>query len=401
MKSSFAIKNDTVRSHLRPEVELLLACIRTYLKPADNARLRELASIEEVIDWEYFLKLAVRHGVVPLVYQQLNSICADAVPLGWREQLQDYFYLNTAHNHRLAETLCDVLKLFEDEGIPVVPFKGPTLALSAYGDVAMRQFADLDVMVQSQDVARASEALKRAGYRRQFVLTPAQEKAFIFSDCEHLFTLDEERVFLELHWDVARRYFALPFGIERAWTRLVPLHFNGRQMLAFSTEDTLLIVCLNAGKDRLVKLAGLCDIALIVANAPLIDWNQIVCEAEEMGASRMLFTCLLLIEELLGLRVPEDVRRRFIADSSIQTLAAQRRTRLFNATVKAEGVYERMRFHLRIKDGWKQKAQHFFRYAATPTAEDWNFVQLPDRFFFLYPVVRPLRIASRFISSSR
>jgi hypothetical protein len=401
MKSAFGIKYNARQVLPRREVELLLACAHIRLRPEASARIRELAGGVTEIDWGWFLKIALRHGVMPLVYRQLSSVCPDAVPSEWMERLRDYFYLNAAHTHRLTEALCEALRLFEDEGIPVVPFKGPTLALSAYGDVALRQFADLDVMVKQEDVRRASVALKGAGYRQQFELTPAQEQAFIASDCEHLFTLDEGRFLLELHWQVARRYFALPFEIERAWTRLVSLQFNGRPTHTFSPEDTLLIVCINAGKDRLVKLAPLCDIAEIVQGEPEIDWNQIVSEAEAMGASRMLFTCLLLAEELLGLRVPKEVRRRFIADSSITTLVGERRARLFRETLETEGVCEKTSFHLNIKDHWKQKWQHLFRYAATSTPEDWNFIKLPDCCFFLYPLVRPLRVANQFISSSR
>jgi len=36
--------------------------------------------------------------------------------------------------------LLKLLDLFENHGIPAVPFKGPVLASSIYGDLSLRQF---------------------------------------------------------------------------------------------------------------------------------------------------------------------------------------------------------------------------------------------------------------------
>jgi hypothetical protein len=40
-----------------------------------------------------------------------------------------------------------------------VPFKGPALAVQAYGDLSLRQYDDLDLLIHEADVPRAYQLL--------------------------------------------------------------------------------------------------------------------------------------------------------------------------------------------------------------------------------------------------
>ena len=52
----------------------------------------------------------------------------------------------------------------EANGIETLVFKGPALAQSIYGRIALRPFLDLDILVQPRDVAKAWSLLKAEGY---------------------------------------------------------------------------------------------------------------------------------------------------------------------------------------------------------------------------------------------
>ena len=55
---------------MRAEAELLCICARTHIVADDAMRARQLSGM---VDWERLLKLALRHGVLPLLSQQLNA----------------------------------------------------------------------------------------------------------------------------------------------------------------------------------------------------------------------------------------------------------------------------------------------------------------------------------------
>lgn len=60
--------------------------------------------------------------------------------------------------------LADVLRALHAHGVSVVLLKGAALARFTYGDAALRPFADLDLLVRSDQVEAAHQALRSAGY---------------------------------------------------------------------------------------------------------------------------------------------------------------------------------------------------------------------------------------------
>src|ERR1044072_5099140 len=135
---------------MRPEnanVDLFLCCARTSAAPAD---VREIAGGD--IDWEYVFQLARRHSIVPLVYVQLQQHAPDLVPQQFLNKLKKHYFENSARPKFLTAELCRVINLFRSDGIDASPYKLSVLALFAYGNLALRRFVDLDVIVKKSDV---------------------------------------------------------------------------------------------------------------------------------------------------------------------------------------------------------------------------------------------------------
>src|SRR5712692_696029 len=156
------------RPGLCPEELLLRCCAPTRLDAQKAERLRALLS--EKLDWLYLCETAMQHGMVPLVYWHLISVTPEAVPVAWMEFLRILFESTGRRNLELTAQLLRVLEIFEANGILAVPYKGPTLAVLAYGNLALRNFTDLDLLVATREVAKAYELLVSEGYRPHFEL---------------------------------------------------------------------------------------------------------------------------------------------------------------------------------------------------------------------------------------
>lgn len=66
--------------------------------------------------------------------------------------------------------LASVIDALAAEGIGALPFKGPVLALQAYGDPAMREYLDLDILVRREHVSRTLSILGDLGYRSETII---------------------------------------------------------------------------------------------------------------------------------------------------------------------------------------------------------------------------------------
>ena len=120
---------------------------------------------EHVRDWPYVFDLAQAHGVMPLLYTHLKATCPDIVPPAILERLRETFNANARKNMILTAELLRLLQCFRTQNLTVLAFKGPILAHLAYGNLALRQFIDLDLLIPEAEYSRASHLLNEQGFR--------------------------------------------------------------------------------------------------------------------------------------------------------------------------------------------------------------------------------------------
>lgn len=114
--------------HERTEQALLRCCARTWAGTEKAARITTL--VEKEFDWEYLFHLARWHGLLPLVFWQLQDVCAEAVPARLWQQLRAGFEANARRNLRLTAELRAFFRLFATHHLPAIALKGPALAMA-------------------------------------------------------------------------------------------------------------------------------------------------------------------------------------------------------------------------------------------------------------------------------
>jgi hypothetical protein len=362
----------------RIEDELLLCCARTSRTPEITARIRSL--IREGMDWH------------------LDVAYSETIPESALDHLQGHFRANSLRNLSLTAELLRILRTLRAHGIDAVPYKGPTLAASAYGNLALREFIDLDIMIRRQDVKNAKELLASLGYRPQHQLTPAQEAALIESRCEYAFVSDEGKGTVELRWEIAE-HFSVGIAAEGLWSRLEQISLGGLNVPNLSPEDTLLILCAHGSKHLWERLAWVCDIAEQIRSHQDMKWEQVMVRASAMGGERMMLLGLFLASYLLGASLPEEVLRRVQADPAVEVLAEQVTEQLFGGVNGLAGLFGGAYFHplhIKMNERLQDKIRYCVRAVTTQTVEDWELLPLPNFLFPFYYVLRPIRLISKY-----
>jgi hypothetical protein len=374
------------RSSVR-EVDLMLCCARTSSTSPNTARIKEIAVQD--IDWQAFLRLATLHGVRPLVYQMLHKTCWEALPAAARLELSQFFSANSAKNRFLAGELLDILRLFEAEHIPAVPFKGPLLTAVLYDNLALREFVDLDILVSERDIPKAREILSNHGYRSN------SASAVIIRDANN----DEmysarSGTWVELHWQFSPRRFVSTLAAEDIWKGIKPVALLGRQVLSFSSQEMFLFLAFHGAKHSWSALKWLCDLAEFIRSNPELDWPRLFRRAEESGAVR---TCLLgvyLAVELLQAEVPPSVVLAVREDAQIKRLAQDVWLRIQEPR-EVEAI-EGQIFNLKLKERLRDKVRYVFLQCTQYSGEERNFLALPSTLSFMYIFIRPLWLLRRY-----
>ena len=334
---------------LRPEQTLLLASARTHLDDACRAQLRALAARD--LEWDLFLNTANRHGVAPLVFNALTASGAIDAADARVARLLERFAVNAGNSVMLARQLLEVLALLERDGIPAIAYKGPVLATLLYGNLALREFTDLDVLVHRNDVVRAGEALVSHGYEPELTLTPSDERLLLRTRAGYFRRFDRPlasgRVVLELHWRIPAT-FRLD---EDFWQRVTSVGLLDRHAAHFAPEDLALILCAHGFKHGWSQLKWLCDVSELVTKFPVLDWDRAIRHASQVGGLRVLLLGCALARSVLAIELPAPIADRVDGDSIVSELAEIFRARLFDDGHRRRvGIVCNLRVRERVQD---------------------------------------------------
>ncbi|HLL71463.1 MAG TPA: nucleotidyltransferase family protein [Pyrinomonadaceae bacterium] len=374
---------------MRPEVELFLCCARPRTDAAIIARLRQL--LDGALDWEYVTRFAESHGLIPLLYHHLHAHASEKVPPAVYASLRDQFQRISALNVYLSGELRRLLKLFAAHEIDAIPYKGPALAAHAYGNIALRHFGDLDIIVRQRDVPRVMNLLLAEGYALYPPLNGVQQALMLRTQCNLPFTRDAHRLIVEIHWRVSARLFSSPLEEESLWENARPHTFQGMQVATLAPEDLLLSLSVHGAKHLWERLSWIADIARLVEVDRDLNWTQLLERARRTGTERMLLLGLYVAHDLLGANLPAHVEARFETDEEIARLAAQIYSRLFAEGDEAGGMTGYFIFQLKARPRLRDKF-NYCRYVVSPTEEDLTLVRLPAPLSFIYYLLRPLRM---------
>jgi Uncharacterised nucleotidyltransferase len=339
----------------RPEIQLLLCCARTDVNSEQAAQIRSL--LHGDVDWTYLIRIALQHRVMPLLYWNLHATCPEAVPETILNQLQRRFYANTMHNLLLVRELLTLLSMLEERGVPAIPYKGPVLAASAYRNIALRQFGDLDILIREQDAVRAKDLLLSQGYRLQYQPPVAYETLFRRFRQTYDLMREDGQIFVELHWNIISWPTFFPPNSAFLWECPEVVFLANTPVRNLAPEDVLPVLCVPGAKYYWERLGWICDIAELIRMYPGIDWKGMMERASRLGSVRMLYLGLLLAQSLLGAAVPEDILRQVKGDRVVPSVAARVRLRLFGGGNGLLGAVERHAFYLKLGEDMRDKVR--------------------------------------------
>src|SRR5581483_3703982 len=307
------------RGRFRPEPELLFTSVAGA---PTAARWRHIdALLAQPLDWEFLLHFADQHGLTALFFWSAQNF-QHAIPAQCLNFLGAAYETNARKNLLFWHLLLEVQELLASHDVECIALKGPTLAAGVYGNVALREFSDVDILVRPCDVARARSVLMLAGFSPALDVHPKHEHAYVKSANELAFHRGSHRNILELQWQITPRFYAVDFNIQELFQRATLTRLGDAHSRTLSSEDLLLISCVHGAKHAWARLAWICDIAWLLRNQPP-NWHEVEHRAERLGIERILLVALALARNFFQTSLPSHLEAEIQGDPKVRALSRE------------------------------------------------------------------------------
>jgi len=231
---------------IRPERRALLCCARVDLDVASREKLRSI--VAGGIDLRRLVREARREGLVPLVCRHVREL----VPGGDHHSdtvrdLESEARANVLTSLTAAGELAEVSSALQRLGVCAIAIKGPVSATLCYGDLGLRTFGDLDLLISPSELPAAWSYLEGQGYTPRFALSPASRARLLRSDSQLAFSSADGLRRIDLHWSLLPQGHTFTPGNDGPFARRLVgntrnprirgLELNKRLAIFTSAED--------------------------------------------------------------------------------------------------------------------------------------------------------------------
>ena len=343
-------------------------------------------------DWAEFIRLAQGHGILPIAWVALRPFVA-RLGAEAAAELKVAYEANARRNLLLVGELRGVLRALHEVGITAVPWKGLVLAQRAYGDVALRQFFDLDLLVRRSQVAAARDVLGTLGFTPEKQMTDIEQETYVDHQGELELVRQADGLWLEIHSAIMPTYYGRGTSSAELWRRVVMVELARGTVPCLDIADELEALCVHGSKHRWERLAWVLDVAMLARAMEQVDWARLMAAATDHGTLRMVRIGLLLAVDLCGAPIPADMAAAARSDGVARRLAHDATAALFDPRPSR---FDALVFHARMRERARDQLLYLLSVAFTPSGADWEALHLPRQLFPLYALTRPVRLAIKY-----
>lgn len=377
-----------------PPLDGLLAGLRLALGAGNAAAHR--AALLEVADWPGLESLAAYHRVSGLFLRGTANADVRLPDRAVAGALTRMRGRDALRGLRQLDAMKRVTAALDAAGIRSLVLKGLPLGQRVYRDPFVKSSIDIDLLVPGDDFDAAAGALRALGWRRvmpAFRETPARMRWYASVEKDHEYVRADCKI--ELHRRLLRNRFLFDPSFELLDAGAATVEVGAHRFRTLGDADLLLYLACHGALDCWRRLKWLCDFAALLRVMADDAVGQAVARGREGRLEHTVAAALRLCREELHVEPPisptalhqRGLRTRFLVGLSrrwwmpggtlrqVVRTVARRAGRLFLGTGVRYGMHEARGLLI---------GRHDFRR-----------LDLSDRLFWLYPLVRPALLAER------
>jgi hypothetical protein len=377
------------------EFHLLLLALRRPQHEHDLVALRDAMAAEP--DWDCVLEGVRRHHVASWALAGLQACRSPDLPASAIAELRQEAFEAASRSLAQMREIARLSPLFGRSGIRMLVVKGVALSVQLYGNPTLRDARDIDLLVDATTFSEAGALLIGAGYRRAGpALSPRQAAAYRHWIKEDEYVHGETGLRVELHHRFSDNPALIACNFSELWREREEVEIAGAVVPTLPRRNLALYLCAHGAGHYWERLQWLADLAAALREPGARDAALVAVETA--GLAGPMLHALVLAHDWLGLPVEKRHLVRARADrrvARLDRLLAHSYGAVWHRIPRDGSVAALLRYSLwsrlhtyALKRDWLYWGRQAQRDFVMPA--DWEALRLPDRLFWLFPLMRPV-----------
>ena len=319
--------------------------------------------IEKGVVLSDLMELSTIHGVRPLVLKNVRLHFNDWIPGGLSHALRQEEQAVVLRNRILAQEIDRLLSIFTEFGIRALPVKGAVLAKASYGDLNLRTFSDLDIIIEKGAFREALPLLEEVGYEpigKLAEMSDLVRRFHMWQSGQCPFVKGKSIFHLDLHTRLMPPLYYYASDLDDLWERSVEVEIAGKPMRVLCPEDRILLMSYHGMKNRWERLKHVCDVSETLRSQPHLDWDFLIEEMKRTQGKRTLFVAIGLAKSILDVSLPKEIEQH-VRNVRIEQVMMHLKQRLEDLDPEDKmQLTERFSFQLGTRDSLSTKMRYLY-----------------------------------------
>ncbi|TLP36825.1 nucleotidyltransferase family protein [Arcobacter arenosus] len=376
--------------NLSDDIKLIIECCKTE----KNYTLLENI-ILQIKDWNKFINLSYSHGVFPLVYHTLKEF-QDQIPIQVLAKLKSINLDIAKQNMLMTSELIKVMKLLEENYINAIAFKGPILSQMAYGDITLRQYVDLDILIDEKDLENSISLLNKNNYITDLSMDMLKNK-ICFKTLKDITMIGKfNGVNIEIHW----KLFEDKYNNEKNNILHKKTFINFKEILTLSNELNIVYLCLHGSKHMWERIEWIIDIDKI-CKSQTINWNKLIELINLSNMKKSIYLGFYLSYTYFNTEFPKEIISSF-QEYNLKNLEIKVINNINYFTSNSNSLYstrQLMNFQKDLYDSRLDSIYFIFNTLFKISTEDCLSFNLNKKLSFLLIILKPFRLIKKYFKN--
>jgi hypothetical protein len=271
--------------------------------------------------------------------------------------------------------------------------KGLPLADLYYGDIGLRHFMDIDIWVEEKYLDNLIQFLIGLGYKSEIYFSDFNnvQCSYIKSIDYHVH-LQNDSVFypsiVEVHWKLRDRLGNFKFDPEKEYAKTILLKNSIAPLRVLDHNDQFIFLCTHGAEHGWFRLKWLFDLPQVLDKV-VFDWSFMLKRAKELKSLEQVLLAFVVMNELIGITIPEQVRIEIAMKKFHLKLKYIRHLVTYQGSYCDNSREKMLSFFYVLSQNRKGLFNTGLILKNLTSSNDWKLLPLPSSLFFLYFPLRP------------